>query len=453
MPMNRDAIPTVLRCAVTSRELPASPQQDDQPLDVERLREGFPALQERFDGAPAVFLDGPGGTQAHASVITAMTDYFVRRNSNTHGCFATSERTDAVIDAARRAGADLLGCDPDEVVFGANMTSLTMALSRSLGASALGPGDEIVVTRLDHDANVAPWLLVAEDIGARVRWIELDPRDCTLDLESARRAITPRTKIVALGYASNLSGTVNDLELLTRWAHDVGALVYVDAVQLAPHRLIDVRALDCDFLVCSAYKFFGPHVGMLYGRRALLQPELRSREGAAPRLRAYAVRPADQRWETGTQNHEGLAGATAAIDYLASLGGHGDAAPRRARLARAFQRIAAHERRLVDALLDGLADIPGARVYGITEPAGRDRRVATVSLRIGALAPSTMARALAEHNIFCWDGDFFAVEPTRALGFADDGGFLRIGAVHYNTVAEVERCVGVIAALARRESA
>ena len=246
---------------MTSHEHPVTPQPDHQALDLERLREGFPALHENFNGAPAVFLDGPGGTQVHGSVIAAMSDYFIRRNSNTHGCFATSRRTDALIEAARRAGADLLGCDHDEVVFGANMTSLTMALSRSLAASALEPGDEIVLTRLDHDANVAPWLLVAEDVGARVRWIELDPRDCTLDLESARRAITPRAKIVALGYASNLSGSVTDVALVTRWAHDVGALVYVDAVQLAPHRLIDVRALDCDFLVCSAYKFFGPHVG------------------------------------------------------------------------------------------------------------------------------------------------------------------------------------------------
>ena len=277
-------------------------------FDVEKVRGQFPALQEEFNGRPAIFFDNPGGTQVHESVIAAMVDAMTRRNSNTHGLFETSRRTDAVIEAAHRAVADLLGCDADEVVFGSNMTSLTFQVSRSM-ARELGPGDEVVVTRLDHDANVMPWVLAAEERGAHVRWADVDVESGTLDMEDVRRQITERTKLVAVGYASNAMGTINDVDTIIGWAGDVGALTFVDAVQYAPHGLIDVRELGCDFLACSSYKFFGPHSGQIYGKREQWE-----------RLEAYRVRPAGDvppgKWEMGTQNHEGMAGVTAAIDYL-----------------------------------------------------------------------------------------------------------------------------------------
>ncbi len=289
-------------------------------LDVDSVRAQFPALHEAYNGKPAIFLDNPGGTQVPRRVIEAMTDYLTRRNANTHGVFETSRRTDATIDHARQAAADLLGADTDEVVFGNNMTSLTFALSHAL-AREFGPGDEIVVTRLDHDANVSPWVMMAEDAGATVQYADVDMETCTLDMEHLRSLITPATKLVAVGYASNASGTINDVKTIIGWAKENKAYTFIDAVQYAPHGLIDVKALDCDFLACSAYKFFGPHVGILYGKRAHMN-----------RLRAYHVRPAGDlspdKWEQGTKNHEGLAGVAAAIDYLAELGvryGHASA--------------------------------------------------------------------------------------------------------------------------------
>ena len=290
-------------------------------IDAGEVRKQFPALHEEYNGRQAVFFDNPGGTQVHESVVAAMVDYMTRRNSNTHGLFETSVRTDAVIEGAHGAVADLLGCDADEVVFGNNMTSLTFHVSRSL-ARELGPGDEVLVTRLDHDANVMPWVMAAEERGAGVRWADVDVESGTLDMEDVRRQIGPRTKIVAVGYASNATGTINDVGTIIGWAGEVGALTFVDAVQYAPHGLIDVRELGCDFLACSSYKFFGPHSGQIYGRREHLE-----------RLEAYRVRPAGDRppgkWETGTQNHEAMAGVTAAISYLAGLGvKYGEAEPR-----------------------------------------------------------------------------------------------------------------------------
>ena len=412
-------------------------------FDVGEVRKQFPALQEAFNGRPAIFFDNPGGTQVHESVIAAMVDTMTRRNSNTHGLFETSMRTDAVIEGAHRAAADLLGCDADEVVFGNNMTSLTFHVSRSL-AREWEPEDEVVVTRLDHDANVMPWVLAAQERGARVRWADVDVESGTLDMEDVRRQIGPRTKLVAVGYASNATGTINDVDTIIGWAEEEGALTFVDAVQYAPHGLVDVRALGCDFLACSAYKFFGPHSGQLYGKREQLE-----------RLEAYRVRPAGDvppdKWETGTQNHEGMAGVTAAIDYLAGLGvaygGAGATDSRREKLIAAWSVVGAYERLLTERLVTGLLSLPGVQVYGLTEREDWDRRVATVSLLKRGTTPEQMALALAEENIFAWNGTFYAQSVSERMGVEESGGWLRLGLVHYNTVEEIERCLGVLEAV------
>ncbi len=409
-------------------------------FDVQAVRQHFPALSERYDGKPAVFFDNPGGTQVHESVIRAMTDYMTRRNANTHGVFATSRLSDATLDDARQAAADLLGAAPAEIVFGNNMTSLTFALGRSLAAE-FGPDDEIVVTRLDHDANVAPWVMLAEDTGAQVRWADVDVENCTLDMQHLQSLINARTRLVAVGYASNAVGTINDVQTIIGWAKAVGAYSYIDAVQYAPHGLIDVKALDCDFLACSAYKFFGPHVGIQYGKREHLE-----------RLRAYRVRPAGEelpgKWETGTKNHEGLAGAAAAIDYIAGLGvsygGVAGHAPRRDKLAAAWQVVGVYEQQLLDRLITGLKSIPRVRIYGITDRMEWDKRVATVSIRKEGLTPEALATKLAEQNIFVWNGNFYALSISERLGVEQSGGLVRIGLAHYNTIEEVDRCLAVI---------
>lgn len=409
-------------------------------LDVHAIRLQFPALQESYNGRQGVFFDNPGGTQVHESVIAAVTDYYTRRNSNTHGVFETSLRSDAVIEHARNAAADLLGATPQEIVFGNNMTSLTFALSHALAAE-FGPEDEIVVTRLDHDANVAPWLMLAEDTGAQIRWADVDVETCTLDMEHMQSLITPRTRLVAVGYASNAVGTINDVATVVGWAKAVGAYTFIDAVQYAPHGWIDVKALGCDFLACSAYKFYGPHVGILYGKAEHLE-----------RLRAYRVRPAGDaipgKWETGTKNHEGLAGTAAAIDYIASLGvAYGKApagASRREKLAAAWPVIHEHELQLMDRLITGLKTIPQVRIYGITERSQWSQRMATVSIRKEGKTPEQLAARLAEHNIFAWNGNFYALSISERLGVEPSGGLVRLGLAHYNTLDEVDRCLAVI---------
>ncbi|MBE2237298.1 MAG: cysteine desulfurase-like protein [Caldilineaceae bacterium] len=409
-------------------------------LDVLAVRQQFPALSERYNGKPAVFFDNPGGTQVHDSVVRAMSDYLTRTNANTHGVFATSLLSDARIDDARQAAADLLGSAPHEIVFGNNMTSLTFALGRSLAAE-FGPDDEIVVTRLDHDANVWPWVMLAEDTGAQVRWADVDMESCTLDMEHLHSLINARTRLVAVGYASNAVGTINDVKTIVGWAKTVGAYSFIDAVQYAPHGLIDVKALDCDFLACSAYKFFGPHVGMLYGKQEHLE-----------RLRAYRVRPAGEelpgKWETGTKNHEGLVGAAAAIDYIAGLGvAYGNVAgnaSRREQLAAAWKVIGDHEHQLIDRLITGLKSIPRVRIYGITNRMEWDHRVATISIRKEGLTPEQIAAKLAEQNIFVWNGNFYALSISERLGVEQSGGLVRIGLAHYNTIEEIDRCLAVI---------
>ncbi|MFN3928346.1 MAG: cysteine desulfurase-like protein, partial [Thermoflexus sp.] len=354
---------------------------------VWEIRAEFPALGREVEGRLPVFLDGPGGSQVPHRVIEAMAAAMIEANANTHGAFPTSQRVDALVASARQAAADLIGATPEEIVFGPNMTTLTFQISRAIGRM-IRPGDEIVVTWLDHDANVAPWLAL-EERGAVIRWVDFHPEDGTLDLEGLARALSERTRLVAVGYASNALGTVNPVRRIVEMAHAVGAWVYVAAVHAAPHLFLDVQELGCDFLVCSAYKFFGPHIGFLYGRGDRLMA-----------LRPYKVRPAPDRppeaFETGTQNHEGLAGLIAAVDYLADLGrrfGSPSDPSRRTALRAAMERIRAHEQALCARLLEGLEEIPGVTIYGIRTMARWAERVPTVSFRVHGWHPREIAAA------------------------------------------------------------
>ena len=406
----------------------------NQQLPLTAIRAQFPALSQQVNAQPAIFLDNPGGTQVPDVVIAALSDYLTHHNANRGGPFATSQRSDAIIEEAHAAVADLLhAASPDEIVFGPNMTTLTFSLSRALGRE-LGPGDEIIVTRLDHDANITPWVMMAEDRGVTVRWADFNPDDCTLDMDGLRQLLNERTRLLAVGYASNATGTINDVATLTRWAHEVGALIFVDAVQYAPHGPLDVQALGCDLLACSAYKFFGPHVGMLYGRYDLLD-----------RLTAYKVRPAKNqpphKFETGTQNHEGMAGVLAAVNYLARLGQPHAAAPgqRRQQLQAGMEAIQQYDQILNAAILSELDGLPGVTVHGITD---RDRlpwRVPTVSFTAAGRHPADIAAALAARGIFVWHGNYYALAVTERLGLEEQGGMVRIGAVHYNTLDEIAR--------------
>jgi cysteine desulfurase family protein (TIGR01976 family) len=404
------------------------------PEQIEACRRQFPALSRRVGGERAAFFDAPGGTQVPRCVIDAVAGYLAGSNANRGGLFATSRESDALLDRAHRAMAELLGSDdPDTIAFGPNMTTLTFALSRSL-ARTWRPGDEIVVTRLDHDANVTPWVLAAEDAGARARFVDLRPADCSLDLDDLRSKLGERTRLVAVAGASNATGTVNPVSDICRWAHDAGSLVFLDAVHWAPHELIDVDEFGCDFLACSAYKFFGPHVGALWGRRELLEE-----------LGAYKLRPAPDslpgKWMTGTQNHEGIAGVTAAIDYLADLGRAWTqdlGLERRDALREAFVRIRAYERRLTDRLLDGLSTLEEIRVWGVTDAALHRQRFPTVAITHSGERASRIAARLGEHGIFVWHGNYYALQLTEALGLEPEG-MLRIGLVHYNTEQEVDR--------------
>ena len=401
-------------------------------LDLTRVRSQFPSLSQTVAGQPAVFLDGPGGTQVPQRVIDAISDYLKNSNANTSGAYATSRRTDAVIAGARAAMADFFGCDPDEVVFGPNMTTLTFALSRSLGRE-LGPGDEILLTHLDHDANISPWRAL-EERGVTIRFVDVNQEDCTLNMADLAQRLNSRTRVVAVGYASNAVGTINDVREIVRLAHQKGALAYIDAVHYAPHGPIDVRALDCDFLVCSSYKFFGPHMGILYGKREHLQ-----------RLQPYKVRAntnaVPNRWEWGTLNHECIAGIAACVEYLADLGRQVDlsVSTRRAALLAAYGAIQRHERGLMETLIGGLLALPGLKFYGISDVAKLDRRCPTVAVRIAGHTPLDLATRLGERGIFTWDGNYYALNLTERLDVEKDGGFLRIGLAHYNTAAEVQR--------------
>jgi len=408
-------------------------------LDLSIIREQFPALNR-----PVIFLDNPGGTQIARQSLERITGYLVESNANHGGSFGTSRDSDAVIDAAREAAADFLNAArPEEVVLGPNMTTLTFRISRAL-APTFNPGETLVVTRLDHDANVSPWVRMAEDRGMRVRWVDFDPETGTLDMIDMRRAIEEKPRLVAMGYASNALGTVNPVGKIVAMAKEAGALTYIDAVQYAPHGPIDVQRLGCDFLVCSAYKFFGPHVGALYGRYDLLDS-----------LRAYRVRPAPAdppgKFETGTNNFEGIAGLLGAIEYLEWLGKtfggelvdlyNGDYGPRtgrKATLKAAMSAIRSYETEISRAMLSALQSIRGLRLYGPSEQDGVDGRVPTFSFTVDGYSAQELACHLDARGINTWDGNFYAINVTERLGLeAPNQGLLRAGAVHYNTLDEV----------------
>ena len=414
-------------------------------LNVAAVRDHFPSLGRTIDGLPVAYLDGPGGTQVPNECVAAMTAYLERSNANHGGAFTASVETDAMLDEVHAAGADFVGAhDPAEIAFGPNMTTITLGVSRALGRD-LRPGDEIVVTRLDHDANVAPWLALAEDRGVSVRWLELAEDGATLDLEAMDGVLSPRTKVVAIGLASNALGTITDVGRVIQAVHAVGALAYVDAVHAAPHLPIDVAALHADLLVVSPYKFFAPHLGMLYGRRDVLE-----------RLAAYRVRPAGGalpgKWETGTQSFEALAGLLGTFGYLETLGAAYGGGPdagsdRRSRLRAAMSTIHEREQELSRHALERLGRVPGLRLYGIADPARTAQRVPTFSFTLVGHHPRAVAEHLASRAISVWDGDFYAWELIRALGLQDDGGLVRVGLVHYNTEDEVDRLADALEAL------
>ena len=414
--------------------------QSIRSLDVNHVRSQFPSLAQSINGLTPVFLDGPGGTQVPQRVIDAISNYLKHNNANTGGAYATSRNTDAMIAAARSAMGDFLHCDADEIVFGPNMTSLTFAMSRSIGRE-LNAGDEILLTHLDHDANVSPWRAL-EERGVTIRMAEVHEDDCTLDIDDLARKITPKTKLVAVGYASNAVGTINDVKKIVELAHGQRAMAYIDAVHYAPHGPIDVQDLGCDFLVCSTYKFFGPHMGVLYAKREHLK-----------RLTPYKVRAntnaIPNRWEWGTLNHECIAGITACVDYLADLGRHSDpsVSTRREAILTAFQAIHAHERELMEALIAGLLRIPGLKLYGIREPNCFDQRCPTIAVRIAGHTPLELATKLGDRGIFTWDGNYYALNLTERLDVEKDGGFLRIGLAHYNTMEEVTRLLDTLKAI------
>lgn len=399
----------------------------------------FPALARAgADGRPVVLADAPGGSQVPDPVIDAVVALYRGGMSNTHGAFPTSEEIDRVIADARRAAADFAGADPAEIVFGPNSTSLLFHLSRSF-AKTLTPKDEVVVTRLDHDANVRPWVLAARDAGATVRWVDVLDDDVTIDLASFEDALSSRTRLVAFTLASNAVGTIPPAAAMAARAKDVGALVAVDAVHLAQHRLPDLREVNADVLACSPYKFFGPHLGILAVRRELLGE-----------WTPYKLVPAPddppERWETGTQNHEGLAGLVAAIEYLASLGGSA-ASGRRDRLVTSYEAIAAHEGTLIDRFLSGIARLPRIRLWGIGDRARLDERTPTFAIRLGDEHPSESAKRLAERGVFVWDGDYYAREIMVRLGLQDSGGAVRVGFCHYHTLDEVDRVLEALSDL------
>ncbi len=411
-------------------------------LDIHWVRSQFPALAQAINGHPAAFLDGPGGTQVPQRVIDAISDYLRRDNANTGGAYQTSRNTEAMIAAARAAMADFLHCSSDEVVFGPNMTTLTYVISRAIGRD-LGPGDEIVLTRLDHDANASPWTAL-EERGITIRWGNFRPEDCTLDMADLAAKINAKTKLVAVGYASNAVGTINPVKEIVRLARNAGALSYIDAVHYGPHGLIDVADLGCDFLACSTYKFFGPHMAVLYGKREHLD-----------RLRPYKLRPlvdtSPNRWEWGTLNHECIAGILACVDYIASIGYHANPGlnnpglkSRRAAIEAAFAAIHDHERAITLRMIEGLQTIPGLKLYGIADPARVDERCATLAVRIDGHTPLQLATKLGDRGFFTWDGNYYAINVTESLDVEKSGGFLRIGFVHYNTMDEANRLLAAL---------
>jgi len=396
---------------------------------IERIRSSFPALGRRVNGRPVAYFDGPGGTQVPRAVVEAMTDYLFHHNANAHWAFPTSQETDEAIARARTTLAAFLNASPREIVFGANMTSLTFHLARALGQQ-WGTGDEIVVTELDHHANIDPWRVLERERGVTVRTVRMNPETGQLDWDDFRRRLIERTRLVAIGAASNALGTITDVMEAARLARQVDALVFVDAVHYAPHRLVDVRALGCDFLACSAYKFYGPHVGILFGRHKLLQ------ELEAPKLRP-APDSAPERWETGTSSYESMVGAAAAVEFLAGLA-EGDSL--RDRLGRTYEALHRRGQALTERLWRGLSGIEGVRLYG---PPPSEPRTPTVSFTVADRPAAEVSRRLAEGGLFASHGDFYAQTVVERLGRAGQG-LVRIGCACYTTESEVDRLIDLV---------
>jgi len=418
-------------------------------FDLESVRSRFPALSISDNGVRRIYLDNPAGTQVPASVADAMSDCLLKANANLGGYFASSADASQVVDSARVAMADFLNApSQDEIVFGQNMTTITLHMSRSIGR-LFEPGDEIVLSRMDHDANVWPWVLLARDLELNVKWLPFNKETFEFDLEILDGLLTEKTRLLCVGGASNLTGTINDVAAICAKASDVGAISYIDAVQSAPHIASDVQQIGCDFLVCSAYKFFGPHQGILWGRRALLE-----------RLLPYKVRPAPETipdcFETGTQSHEDFAGVGAAVDYFAWIGNtmaqdYMDRWPqfsgRRQAIHAAMDLLFDYEKSLVEHLINGLIQLDGVTVHGITAADALRRRVPTVAFTHEFIASATIAKSLAEQNIFVWSGHNYAVEVAKTLGIYETGGAVRIGLVHYNSHAEIDELLTVLAAI------
>jgi cysteine desulfurase family protein (TIGR01976 family) len=407
-------------------------------LDIDLIRQQFPALDR-----PAIFLDNPAGTQISKQSLERINRYLIECNANHEGLFETSRNSDEILHEAHAAMADFLNAArPEEIIFGNNMTTLTLHISRSL-ARTLQPGDNILVTRLDHDANISPWMLVAEDKGCNLTWVDIDVEQGTLDLDDFTRALERKPKIAAFGYASNLLGTINPVNKLTKLAKEAGALVYIDAVQYAPHGPIDVQELDCDFLVCSSYKFFGPHAGALYGKYDLLRE-----------LKAYKVRPAADelpyKFETGTQNHEGIAGVLGALEYFEWVGStfgdrHAEGwkqkgfSGRQLLYKQAMSAIREYELELSRALIHVIESVPGTRVYGVTDRNRLEERVPTVSFRLDGEEPAQLAEAIGKQGVYVWNGHNYALAIVERMGLLEAGGMIRVGPVHYNTIEEIEQ--------------
>ena len=415
-------------------------------LHIEQIRQQFPSLNR-----PAIFFDNPGGTQIAKPSLDRINKYLIESNANHEGVFATSVASDAVLDEAHRAMADFYNAaSAEEIVFGNNMTTLTLHISRSISRE-WNAGDEIVVTRLDHDANVTPWVLAAQDRGVKVNWVNFDVEEGTLNLNELQKALERKPRLLAVGYASNSLGTINPVKKIIEMAHAAGTLVYVDAVQYAPHGTIDVQRLDCDFLVSSAYKFFGTHAGILYGKYQLLE-----------QLFAYKVRPATNRlpgkFETGTQNHEGIAGVLGAVEYFEWVGrefggehaeGLREYSGRTLELKKAMAAIHSYEFELNRALLSTLQAVPGITIFGLTDMKRLDERVATFSFRLNNQHPHETAQKLADAGIYVWDGNYYALNITERLDLEDKGGMVRVGAAHYNTLDEVARLGEVLQQIAK----
>lgn len=405
---------------------------------IAAVRSRFPALSIEDNGVRRIYLDNPAGTQVPDTVAQAVYDCLVRTNANLGGYFGTSRSADRIVDQAHQAMAEFFGTDdPGEVVIGANMTTLTLHMSRSI-CRDFRPGDEIILTRMDHEGDVAPWLEIAQDMGLVIRWAEIDPVSWRIETETIRSLLSDRTRLLAINHASNMTGAVNDVKAIAELARAANALTYVDAVQFAPHGVIDVAALGCDFLVCSAYKFFGPHLGVLWGRRGLLE-----------RMHAYKCRCVSEelpgKFETGTLPHELIAGLTAAVDYYAWLGGEtGATGSRREKLAAALRDAAQYEERLARQLIDGLSAMDGVEIIG---PAIHDNvrpRVPTVSFRHKSVKPARLAKALADENIFVWSGHNYALGIVRQFGIPEHEGVVRIGIAHYNTAEEIATAIDAV---------